>query len=226
MALYLDLKGTTRSDWQLGKGGPKLQATAGDFHCHAPNLVDYVDIFANVLRASGNDLVLNTNAPNTGSNRKYTISRPTSGMTAAVTLHLPPNTGTAGQFLQTDGAGNMTWASGGGGGSAIIYRGFGIGGLVSTGTNAALPLLIRGAGTILSVKAYARTAPSGGNVDLDIKKNGVSIFSVLPQIASGSNLSTTGTLSTTAVAVDDILELDVTGSFSAYNLTVTIKIQE
>jgi hypothetical protein len=227
MGVYLDLKGTTQTVFQLGKGGPKFQDTGGDFHFHTPNLVDYTDIFANVLHATGNELVLNANASNSGSNRKYTVKRPTTGMTQALTLHLPPNYGSAGQFLQSDGAGNTSWASAGGGGGGIVYRGFGIGGIVSTGTNVALPLLIRGAGTILSVKAYVRTAPSGGAIDLDVKKNGVSIFSALPQIADGANLSSTGTLATTAVAVDDILELDVTAAVSnAYNLTLTIKIQE
>ena len=228
MAVYLDLKGTTQDVWQLGKGGPKFQNTAGDFHCHAPNLVDYVDIFANVLRASGNEVVLNANAPNTGNNRKYTIKRPTTGMSAALTLHLPPSYGSAGQFLQSDGAGNTTWASAGGGGGTTVYRGFGLVGQVVTGASVSLPILIRAAGTIQSVKAYCRTAPLGGSVDLDVKKNGVTIFSALPSIAASANLSSTGTLSVTSAAADDILELDITNNAStnAENLTVVIAIQE
>lgn len=119
MAIFLDLKGTTQSTVQFGKGGPKIQSSTGDFHFHTPNLADYVDIFANVLRATGNELVLNANAPNSGSNYKYTVKRPTSGMTSQLTLHLPPNYGSSGQFLQSDGAGNTSWASAGGGASGF-----------------------------------------------------------------------------------------------------------
>jgi hypothetical protein len=224
MSVFLDLKGTTETSWQLGKGGPKLQATAGDFHFHAPNLVDYVDMFANVLHATGNELVLNANAPNTGNNRKYTIKRPTAGMSAALTLHLPPNYGSSGQFLTTDGAGNTSWTTGGGGGTNTVYRGFGVDGFVTNLSNAALPVLITATGTILSVKGYLRTA--GTTCDFDIKKNGVSIFSTLPSFGS-NQLSSGEVLSTTALAADDVLELDlsnVTGSPQV--LTITIRIQE
>jgi hypothetical protein len=224
MAVFLDLKGTTQTVWQLGKGGPKFQNTAGDFHCHAPNLVDYVDLFANVLRASGNELVLNANAPNTGNNRKYTISRPTSGMSAALTLHLPPNYGSSGQFLQSDGAGNTSWAAAGGGGGTTVYRGFGVQGSIQSNSSVALPVLIVTAGTILSVKGYLRTA--GLTCDFDVKKNGVSIFSTLPSFGT-TQFSSGEVISTSAIAANDVLELDTSNvSGAPQDLTVVIKVQE
>lgn len=230
MAIFLDLKGTTVDNLQLGKGGPKFQNTAGDIHFHAPNLVDYVDLFANVLRATGNELVLNTNASNTGSNRKYTIKRPTTGMSAALTLHLPPNYGSAGQFLQSDGAGNTSWATGGGGTvSYEVYRTFGASGTMSVASNISLPLLIQGSGTILGARAYLRTAPTGGSVTYDLKKNGVSIFSVLPTFAAGQNLATAGTISSAGVLANDVFELDITAASQTSggdDITVVLTITE
>lgn len=231
MAIFLDLKGTTQNDLQLGKGGPKFQNTAGDIHFHAPNLVDYVDLFANVLRATGNEIVLNTNASNAGNNRKYTIKRPTSGMSQALTLHLPPNYGSSGQFLQSDGAGNTSWASAGGAGTLVyqVYRTFGASGTMSVATQISLPLLIQGSGTILGVHAYLRTAPTGGSVTYDLRKNGVSIFSVQPTFSAGQNLATSGTVSSSGVLANDVFELDITAASQTSggeDITVVLTIQE
>ncbi|MEG3619621.1 hypothetical protein V5T82_14230 [Magnetovibrio sp. PR-2] len=41
--------------------------------------------------------------------------------------------------------------------------------------------------TFDGVEAYADTAPAGANLQFDIKKNGVSIFSTVPEIDAGSN---------------------------------------
>jgi len=228
MAVFMDLKGTTQSTFQLGKGGPKLKSVSGVFQ--ARNAADsaYVDIIAAAINAAGDSITINSDAAEAGADWKLTIARPVAGMTQNLTFTLPGSYGSSGQFLQSDGAGNTSWASAGGGGGTKVYRGFGLSGSVVTGASVALPILIRATGTIQSVKAYCRTAPTGGSVDLDVKKNGVTIFSALPSIAASANLSSTGTLSVTSVVADDILELDVTNNAASFaqDLTVVIAIQE
>lgn len=59
-------------------------------------------------------VVLNANAAGSGADWAFTVQRPTSGMTAAVTLTLPVDTGSSGQVLSTDGNGVLSWASSGG----------------------------------------------------------------------------------------------------------------
>lgn len=69
-----------------------------------------VDLRGNVdLRADEFDL--NADAAGTGADWKYTLRRPTTGMSAAQTLTLPPSPGQAGQALVGDGAGGLQYAS-------------------------------------------------------------------------------------------------------------------
>lgn len=136
--------------------------------------------------------------------------------TAERTITLPDSNidftgGSIGNVLTKTGATTIAWAAGGGGGSSKYVRGFGIDGFATTGTNKALSVLISSSATIQSIKAYARTAPTGASLIFDINKNGVSIFATAGDrltIAAGSNTSTVGTFST-SLAADDVLELDI-----------------
>jgi hypothetical protein len=111
MAVFMDLKGTSQTSFQLGKGGPKIRDNSGVIEARNAANSAYVDFVAEILRANGNSIVINNDSTGSGADWKITLARPTSGMTADVTLTLPPDDGTAGQFLQTDGAGNLIWAT-------------------------------------------------------------------------------------------------------------------
>ena len=124
---------------------------------------------------------------------------------------------------------SITIASSGGGGGGKHVRGFGIVGFATATVNAALPILIPSAVTIQSIKAYARTAPTGASLIFDINKNGVSIFNTSADrlsIASGVNTSTVGTFST-SLAANDVLELDIDqigSTFAGSDLTIVIEV--
>jgi len=121
-----DLAGTFSSYFRIGKTGPRLKNNAG-----ALNVRDTGDtadaaltaaagtfsgaVTATVLNltASAGTITLNSGAAGSGANWTYILQRPTTGMTASVTLTLPIDDGTAGQILQTDGAGVLSWVSAG-----------------------------------------------------------------------------------------------------------------
>ena len=54
---------------------------------------------------------LNAGASQSGANWRSVLQVPALGQTANLTFTLPPNYGTSGQVLQTDGAGVMTWVT-------------------------------------------------------------------------------------------------------------------
>lgn len=109
MAQVLNLAGTTVASLFIEKGGVRLKNVSGNLVVR--NNADAADaaITASVLNASGDSLVLNSDAAGAGADWTYTISRPASGMTAAVTITLPPDDGSPGQVLTTDGSGVTTW---------------------------------------------------------------------------------------------------------------------
>ncbi len=78
--------------------------------------------------------------------------------------------------------------------------------------------------TFKDVKLALWTPSSSGAVTVDVNKNGTTIFSTNPSIASGStNATTAAVLSTTTAAVGDTLTFDIDASgTSAVNLQVTI----
>lgn len=61
----------------------------------------------------------------------------------------------------------------------------------------------------------------GGTVEIDVRKNGTSIFSTKPSIASGQYKSSTQTVSV-SVSTTDYLTVDVTQAGSASDAVVTI----
>ena len=74
--------------------------------------------------ASGNIAATNVLSSNNSTNNLYLYDgvnsvrlKAPAGLAANYVLTLPADDGTAGQLLQTDGSGNLTWATGGGGGT-------------------------------------------------------------------------------------------------------------
>lgn len=113
MSKFSDLIGTSLSYFRIGLTGPRIKSNAGTIE--AKNAVDsaFVGVKALIMQATGNTIELNANAAATGTDYKYSLARPSTGMAAAVTLTLPATSGTAGQVLQTDGAGNLSYVAAG-----------------------------------------------------------------------------------------------------------------
>lgn len=112
--LFSDLWGTTKAYFKIGgTTGVRLKNSAGDLLVR--NTGDTADAAITTSKAniSGDVLDINSDATGAAADWKYTIQRPAAGMTAAVTLTLPVDDGTAGQVLSTDGAGVLSFVSAG-----------------------------------------------------------------------------------------------------------------
>jgi hypothetical protein len=81
---------------------------------------------------------------------------------------------------------------------------------VKTGTSK-VPML--GSGTIVAVKAYLNTAPTGATTfKVNVKKNGTTIYGTItnqPTWVASANAATVGAHSVTTYATDDVLSVDV-----------------
>lgn len=120
MARILDLLGTSISSFQLGIAGLRLKNIAAKVR--ARNAADNADapLVGSVIAASGDAIEINEDAVGAGADWKYTVSRPAAGMASALALVLPPNAGTTGFALVTDGAGNLSWQAVAGGNDKVI----------------------------------------------------------------------------------------------------------
>ena len=108
MAIFMDLKGTSQTSFQISKGGPRAKAVSGEIHIRNSSDAAYAALLASVLKASGNSLELNALAAGAGADRKMTISRPATGMVADVNYTLPAAP-INGYVLQTNAAGELSW---------------------------------------------------------------------------------------------------------------------
>jgi hypothetical protein len=113
MGMWSDLFGTTKGFFKIGFSGVRLKDSSGNLLVR--NTGDTADsaITASKVNMSGDVLDINSDAAGTGADWKYTLQRPSSGMTAAVVLTLPVDDGTPNQVLQTDGSGALSWANAG-----------------------------------------------------------------------------------------------------------------
>jgi len=131
LSLYYDdwtgiLPGASTGTGLIADGSDPLYAFGPSITLFANNGVAGAKAIALSLGGPGGDaalgynaLELNTNAAGSGADWKLTLARPVSGMTAAWTLTLPPNAGTSGYVLQTDGSGNTSWVAQSGGSSTF-----------------------------------------------------------------------------------------------------------
>jgi len=111
MSLVLDLIATSKSFLKIGLTGVRLKNSAGNLLVRNTGDSADAEVTASKVSISGEILDINSDAASSGADWKYTVQRPTSGMTAAVVLTLPIDDGTASQVLQTDGSGVLSWAS-------------------------------------------------------------------------------------------------------------------
>ena len=110
MSKFSYLFGTALSFFRIGPNAG-IKNNAGTIEIRDAIDSTFVGVKASIVQATGNAIELNANAAETGADHKYSIARPGTGMAAAVTLTLPPNVGTAGQVIQTDGLGNLSYAT-------------------------------------------------------------------------------------------------------------------
>lgn len=103
----------TNAQWSAIEGLPGVRLESNADGLSVRNSADTADAPATIskLNVSGDVVEINSDAAGAGADWKYTIRRPTVGMAAAVDLTLPPDDGAAGQVLQTDGAGVLTWVT-------------------------------------------------------------------------------------------------------------------
>lgn len=118
-----DLGGTLLTSFRIGAAGAatRLKKITGGFAVR--NDADSADeeLTASKFNASGNTgLVINSDSAGAGADWKITINRPASGMTADYTLTLPVDDGSASQYLQTDGSGNLSWQTVSAGATNIV----------------------------------------------------------------------------------------------------------
>lgn len=111
MSKFADLLGTLQGFFRIGLAGPRLTNSSGNLSIRNPAGTADAQITAAQLNNSGDAIVLNSDAANTGADRTITVARPATGMAASYTLTLPVDDGSPAQVLQTDGNGNTSWVS-------------------------------------------------------------------------------------------------------------------
>ncbi len=115
MGRWLDLLGTTFSKLQIGIGGPFLKNNSGTLESRVAADNAYASMRALVIAATGDSIILNEQAGETGADWKFTISRPSSGMTEDIQVIMPAGAPSIGQALtvasQTSGVITMQWSS-------------------------------------------------------------------------------------------------------------------
>jgi hypothetical protein len=96
---FLDLLGTVFSKFQIGIGGPNLKNNAGTLESRNAADTAYAAIAALLFKTYGNDFELNSAATGSGADWKYTLRRPSTGMTHDLTVVLPATDPAVGQAL-------------------------------------------------------------------------------------------------------------------------------
>lgn len=108
-SIWQDLIGTTKAFIRIGFTGPRLKNSSGNLLVRNAGDSADAELTALKMNVSGNALDINSDAAGSGADWKYTLQRPASGMSAAVTLTFPPTDGSPGQAMVTDGSGVLTF---------------------------------------------------------------------------------------------------------------------
>lgn len=96
---FLDLLGTLYSKFQLGLGGPQLKNSSGTVESRNAGDSAYAQMRMLLAAITGDDIVLNEQASASGSSWTFTLRRPSTGMTHALTMVLPSGDPSVGQAL-------------------------------------------------------------------------------------------------------------------------------
>jgi len=154
---YLKLDGTQAAVLKINAAtstGVKLNDNTGALVVTNGSSVSS-SVTASEFLATGNTgLVINSGATETGADWKFTLSRPTTGMTADTPWVVPATNGSSGQVLSTDGAGNLSWVNSSSGATDTTIATALVFGSTSTVTIGTLPANA----TITSVEFIVDTA--------------------------------------------------------------------
>lgn len=96
---WLDLIGTVLGKIQLGIAGPFLKNESGAVAARNAADAAYVAMRAVLFQTYGNDFELNAGAAGSGDDWKFTLTRPSSGMTHDLQVIFPAGDPTTGQAL-------------------------------------------------------------------------------------------------------------------------------
>lgn len=99
MSVWSDLLGTTRAYFRLGFAGPRLKDTSGSLTVRNPGDSADADVTGAILHASGEYIEINSDAADTGTDRKLTLRKNTAA-SAPLTVDFPPAKGTDGYLLR------------------------------------------------------------------------------------------------------------------------------
>lgn len=194
--LFSDLLGTTKAFFKIGGSlGVRLKNSAGNLLIRNTGDSADAEITASKVNVSGNSVDLNSDAAGSGDDWKYTLQRPSSGMTADVVITLPTDDGTSGQVLSTDGNGVTTWVSAGDTSLAEKLNSTSL----AFGTSSPLALFSTGAGDIidhidvivdtafdgtpsLSIGITGTTSKYAGTTDIDLTAAAGTLFQVHPNL--------------------------------------------
>jgi hypothetical protein len=194
MGYFADIWGTTKSYFKIGgTTGFRIKNNGGNLEVRNTGDSADAELTASKVKVSGESIELNSDSTGTGANWKVTIQRPTSGMSADLTLTLPVDDGTAGQVLATDGSGALSWVSAGD--TALAEK------LNSTslafGASSPVAMFTTGAGDIIdhidvvidtafdgtpsvSVGIAGTTSKYAGTTDIDLTAAAGTVFQVHP----------------------------------------------
>jgi len=99
MGRMLDALGTVFTRFRLGIGGPQLKNNAGVIEARDAADAAYAAIAALLVKIYGNDFELNSGATESGDSWKFTLSRPSTGMTHDLQVIMPSADPSPGQAL-------------------------------------------------------------------------------------------------------------------------------
>lgn len=145
--------------------------------------------------------VISLNGFEASSNNGKTISlvAPTS-LAADYTLTLPPNDGTSGQFLSTDGSGVLSWTAGDGTGTVTSVAGAGtVNGLTLTGTVTTSGSITLGGNFALTATTVAALEAVGNAINTSGKYTGKMVV----VLSSGLIFTATGAAASDAWKASD-----------------------
>lgn len=198
MPHFEDLAGTSVASFQIGIGGPRIKNNAGVIE--AKNAADnaYATLVCSLLNVTGNILVLNSDAAGSGADWLFTLQRPSSGMTADVTLTLPVDDGSSGQVLSTDGSGILSWISAGNVAPCVTVKSIA---LAFGDSSPVAGFTLPANAVVEKVRVYVDTAFNGTAPTMSVGISGT-VSKYMP--ATSLDLKTTGTYDYTPGLVADV----------------------
>lgn len=205
MGLFNKLLGTTLPKFQIGIGGPQVKNNAGVLEARTAADSAYATIAAALVKIYGNDFELNSGATEAGADWKFTLSRPSTGMTHDLQVIFPAADPSPGQALTvTSLVGNvitLQWTTIAAGTDKVVVDttslAFGSSSPLSMFTNPANGVVLKASVIIdtpfdgtptLSVGVTGTTSKYLGSTDVDLTAAAGTVFEVEPGLAaSGSS---------------------------------------